>query len=86
MTDFSLLVEFPNQTRDFVLGFEAGKLWEQLQWAVAHGEQFEQTFHADNAEIVIRMCERLEVAHRADIVDDNWIHGYFDRILDGGEA
>jgi thiamine monophosphate kinase len=73
-----LLVEFPDASRPFALGFEAGKLWEALQWAVSHGEEFEQTFHAENAEVVIRMCERLEVTHRAEIVDDNWMHGYFD--------
>lgn len=72
------LVEFTDASRPFVLGFEAGKLWEQLQWAVAHGEQFEQTFHADNVEIVLRMCDRLEVEHRAEIVDDTWMHGYFE--------
>lgn len=78
MTGFEPLLEFPNGSKDFVLGFEAGRLWEQLKWAVDAGECFEQSFHSANAEIVLRMCDHLHVTHRAEIIDDVWIHGYFE--------
>lgn len=69
----SLVLAFDTDDPEFVRGFEAGRLWEQLKV----GEPFEQEFHSVNAEMVLRMAEELGVPYRAEIVDDRWMHGYF---------
>lgn len=69
MSYYEPLVEFPNGTRDFILGFEAGRLWEQLK----ADEPFEQYIHADNAEVVIRMCEQAKREFSADYLGDGWM-------------
>lgn len=72
MSGFSaLIVEFPNGSRDFVLGFEAGRLWAAFQ---AGEIPYGQPFHAENAEVVIRMAEASGVSVAAEFTeDDNWM-------------
>jgi hypothetical protein len=50
---FGLILSLDGRSRDFVLGVEMGRLWEQLKTP----ESFEQTIHAENLEIVMRMME-----------------------------
>jgi hypothetical protein len=66
---FEPLVEFPDTSRKFVLGFEAGRLWEQLKV----DEPFEQHIHAENAEVVIRMCEKAGRSYVAEEIGDDWM-------------
>lgn len=50
--DYALIVSFPDQSETFVLGFEAGMIWERLQteWAI------DTNVHTANIEVLTRMC------------------------------
>jgi hypothetical protein len=54
---------------EFCRGVEAGRLWEQLKT----GESVEQTIHATNAEMAIRMCEALDREFSAEELDETWV-------------
>lgn len=66
---FDLLLPFDTDDAEFVRGFEAGRLWEQLK----SGEPIDQTIHAANAEMAIRMCEAAERQFSAEELDETWI-------------
>jgi hypothetical protein len=70
-TNYSLLLSLDGQTTSYVQGFEAGRLWEQLK----NTEPFEQTIHAANMELVMRMMEKTgrNIAVE-DTTDDTWCH------------
>jgi hypothetical protein len=71
---YSLLLEFDTPGSDFVRGVEIGRLWEQLK---VDGP-VEQTVHACNAEMVLRLAEATGRAVTADPLDDEWLHARFD--------
>lgn len=73
---FSLALEFDTDHPEFARGVEAGRLWEQLK----SGEAVQQTIHATNAEMAIRMCEALDRAFRAETLDATWIELYVDAV------
>lgn len=50
---YELVLSLDGYSHDFVMGFEMGRLWEQFR----NDEPFEQTIHAQNIEIVMRMAE-----------------------------
>ncbi len=56
--EYSLIVSFPDQSETFVLGFEAGMIWEKLQAGVL---DFDLTIHTANTEVIQRMCEASKV-------------------------
>lgn len=66
---FSLALAFDTDDPEFCRGVEAGRLWEQLK----SGEPVDQTIHATNSEMAIRMCEALDREFTADVLDDTWI-------------
>lgn len=66
---YSPLLPFDSDDPEFTRGFEAGRLWEQLR----DPEPFEQTIHASNAEMAIRMCETREREFEAVELDDDWM-------------
>lgn len=66
---FRPVLSFDTDDPQFVRGFEAGRLWEQLK----SGEPFEQEIHAANAELVLRMAESLDVTVTAEHLDDTWM-------------
>jgi hypothetical protein len=67
--EYGLILPFDSDEPEFVRGFEAGRLYEQL-----HGDEpFSQTIHASNAEMAMRMCEAVGRDFSADQVDHNWI-------------
>lgn len=54
MEDYNLLVSFPDQSETFVLGFEAGQLWEVLK--SGSGEMiYSLTMHTVNEEVFTRI-------------------------------
>lgn len=65
----SLVLEFDTDDSEFCRGVEAGRLWEQLK----SGEAVEQTIHATNSEMAIRMCEALEREFSAEVLDETWV-------------
>jgi hypothetical protein len=51
--EYGLLVSFPDQSKTFVLGFEAGQIWEML---FHNTMESNRTIHSENREVVTRMC------------------------------
>lgn len=64
------ILAFDTDDPEFTRGFEAGRLWEQVK---ADAAPFEQTIHASNAEMAMRICEAQERDFRADILDEHWV-------------
>ena len=71
---YSLALEFDTNDPEFARGVEAGRLWEMLK----SGEAVQQTIHATNTEMAIRMCEAGGRAWRAEPLDETWIELYVD--------
>jgi hypothetical protein len=57
-TDYALIVSFPDQSETFVLGFEAGMIWERLQ---AGETEIDVNVHTLNIEVLNRMCLAAKV-------------------------
>lgn len=66
---FGLVLPFDTDDTEFVRGFEAGRLWEQLKT----GEAVDQTIHATNAEMAIRICEEMDREFSAEVLDETWV-------------
>ncbi len=64
----TLLLPFDTDDPEFARGFEAGRLYELLKT----GEAIEQTIHASNTEMAIRMCEDLGREFSAHNLDEDW--------------
>lgn len=58
---------------EFVRGFEAGRLWTQLQDEEQHEALIGQPLHASNAEMILRMGEALSLSITAEPQDENWL-------------
>lgn len=68
---FEMALSLDGRPHDFVLGVEIGRLWEQL----SDPQAFEQTIHAENLEIVMRMREATgRQITVEDSTDDAWCH------------
>jgi len=67
---WDIALPFDRDDPNFCLGVEVGRLWEQLKG----DEGFGQTFHAENAEMVLRMVERTGRVFCARELDLNWMH------------
>lgn len=64
---------FDNDNKDYVLGWEAGSLWQRME---NDGGALAQTLHTENAEMVIRMCEKLGREFRGEELGDGWMEVY----------
>ena len=69
--ELHLALAFDTDSEDFVRGVEVGMLWGRLQ----HGDESElqQTIHAANAEMVMRIAEAHGAAFTAVDLDDEWV-------------
>jgi hypothetical protein len=70
------LIEFPGESEDYALGFEAGRLWFLLSVA---DRPFHYSFHVRNREPVSRMCERLGAELKSFCTVGEWVDGVFDK-------
>jgi hypothetical protein len=73
MTDepnYSLLLEFDNESNDFTLGFECGRIWAILQ---LREEPFDCEVHAENAEMILRMAEATNRSVQSKELGDGWL-------------
>ena len=70
--EFRCLVPFPDGSRSFVNGFEAGMVWQQL---LAKPAEFEPAIavHRENAEVFRRMGDAAGYDVHIDPVDHDWI-------------
>ncbi len=74
MNEMSMLVAFPDQSESFVLGFEAGQLWQEMDGdgkpEINRGMSEGFPIHTDNLTVIQRMAAtrnyRLEVGQEAD--------------------
>tara|TARA_B100002049_G_C15942970_1_gene317166 strand:- start:269 stop:553 length:285 start_codon:yes stop_codon:yes gene_type:complete len=72
--EYGLIVSFPDQSETFVLGFEAGMIWQRLE----SGEtEFEAVAHAGNSEVIYRMANAKNLdanIHESDV--EGWVEVY----------
>ncbi len=69
MDGYGCVLPFDNDNHDFVMGVEVGRLWEMLKTP----EGIEQTVHAVNAEMILRIAEATGRTVVSEEVDDVWI-------------
>jgi hypothetical protein len=70
---WDLVLSFDTDDSEFVRGFEAGRLWEQMRDVDV--DEFNQQIHATNSEMALRMCEKTGRRFAADIADDHcWLN------------
>lgn len=70
MIDLREVLAFDNQTADYALGVEVGRLWERLQ--AMPQEPVEQSMHAANTEMCIRIGETLGRPFSAELTDGDF--------------
>lgn len=70
----SLLLPFDNETPDFALGFECGRVWAILQ---ATDDSFECEMHAAGAEMILRLAEATGRTVQTDEMTDLWVTACF---------
>lgn len=68
--DWGLVLAFDTDDPEFTRGFEAGQMWERLN----RDRHACQTVHGENAEMVMRMAEALDVSFSARDLGDGWLH------------
>jgi hypothetical protein len=67
--NYSLVLAFDTDDKEFCRGVEIGRLWEMLK----QEEGFCQTIHSSNIEMIVRMRESTERNMRiVDSDDDNY--------------
>ena len=75
MTEYGLLVAFPDQSETFVLGFEAGQCWGRLE----AGDAADRTIHTKNQEVVRRMARHFSYDVQFTDVEGEWCTARFRR-------
>jgi hypothetical protein len=74
--EMGLLVSFPDQSEVFVLGFEAGQIWERL----SAGNFEEVTVHTVNSEVIMRMARHFRLNTHIEATGvDGWSVASFTR-------
>lgn len=67
--DLILVLAFDTDNPEFTRGFEAGMLWGRM----IHEHEIDQTVHAANTEMVIRMAEVYGWTFTGEVVDEDWL-------------
>ena len=74
-----LLYGFVRQSREFVLGVEAGRFWEEAQ-TVPNGEELIGLFHQSNEAELLRMGDTAGLKRvNWESLDENFAHGIWRR-------
>lgn len=78
---YGLVLAFDTDDPQFVRGFEAGRVWTELERAVTEGHLPTEpvTVHAANAEMCLRMAESLKLTVEWKELDDMWAEVVFGR-------
>jgi len=74
--EYSQVVAFVNQSKDFMLGVEAGRLYQRMQG----GESpIAATVHGENQDDLLQLARAVGYVSRFDPVDDEhfWLEGTF---------
>lgn len=73
---YALDLAFDSDDPEFCRGFEAADVYRSAQLFAADqipGPTLTQTVHATNAEMMLRIADRLGLAVRSEEVDDGWL-------------
>ncbi len=65
----ALLLAFDTDDEQFSRGWEAGRVYGVL----GTGQGFDGEVHASNVEMFVRIAERFDREHRAEIHDETWL-------------
>lgn len=77
MSNFSLALEFDTNNSEFCRGVEIGRIWEMLK----SDDEFVQTIHTSNVEMIMRMMEQTE---RKMVIEDSYHEDWCYLTVDGG--
>lgn len=66
---FNLILPFDTDSEEFVLGFEAGRIWTLMD--ENPDKLLGLIFHAANAEMILRMLEVKDLSLKAHFTDDH---------------
>jgi len=69
------LLAFDTDSPEFARGFEAGRLWTQLQEPL---QEIEEIVHARNSEMMLRMGEATGRRATGESIDETWTRIHFD--------
>jgi hypothetical protein len=75
---WGLVLEFPDQSASFTSGFEAGRLWHQMQ--VETGI-ISRAVNSANREIIVRMCGALGWSVEFEHLSPGWLQARLERNL-----
>jgi hypothetical protein len=75
MSEHSLLVSFPDQSETFVLGFEAGQIWADLE----RRGRADRTVHVKNQEVIRRMARAQGYNVEFTPHNEDWCMAQFSR-------
>lgn len=64
------IMPFLNESKDFVLGFECGQIWDRLD---KEEELILAIVHTENASQIKLMCEHYGYEFDYDTLDESWI-------------
>ncbi len=73
---FACLLPFDTDDPEFARGFEAGRVWAELN--ARPDEAVEQVAHISNAEMFLRIGEALGRPVQSEELDDCWLTLFFD--------
>lgn len=87
MSEYTLELAFDTDDPEFCRGFEAADVYNAVRRFAEREapdddgppETWTETVHATNAEMVLRIAERLGVRAHSDEVGDGWMHVVFTR-------
>ncbi len=69
MSSFSLILPFDTDSEEFARGFEAGRIWTLME---ENPDKIPGLiFHAENAEMIMRMLEVKGLQFKAHFTDDH---------------
>lgn len=69
--EYKLVLAFDSDDPEFSRGFEAGMLYMSL--GDKHVTKINQLLHAANAEMVMRMCEKMNWKFSAEDIGNDWL-------------
>ena len=73
-----LLLAFDTDGEEFVRGFEVGRLWMMLR--EFPDMEVEETLHASNAEMLLRLAEATKRHVRTRDLDPTWVTATFSAV------
>ena len=78
--NYGLVLAFDSDDEAFARGVEAGLLYAEVQFMTfTRADRMSRTIHANNAEMVLRISEALNIPVRCEELDDEWLNVIFER-------